>query len=345
MQVAKSKKDFSLTPDLSNATLSDFTLDCYNLVGPLEESVEYFKIFYHLSDEENWILLGDDETLHQLLQKLAPKTDPILYIKLEMPKKKPYSSYKSLSKVLQKFNYSSLGDVPQFFPQQISIPDGNKHLEACIEAIKRKLRTFCSDFQNESVSREFISPVLVTAALLVPGTRIYSEMFVIGDENQGRVDYSISGKGGLLCICEAKESDIRRGTATNIIQCQGALQENRRKQKGHELDYIYGIVTTALSWRYLILKSDGRGFQAGHMDTLPLVNTSIDNDKDLQAAVVKTVATIAWMLQNRVQVDEPPAKRQRIRETDITDDIRVTGRTIRKATRVPRRSKRIAKQS
>ena len=51
------------------------------------------------------------------------------------------------------------------------------------------------------------------------------------------------------------------GFAQNLIQCESALQVNKNKRKrksgeafGDDYDYIYGIVTTATEW-YFILHS------------------------------------------------------------------------------------------
>ncbi|CAJ0749424.1 5121_t:CDS:2, partial [Entrophospora sp. SA101] len=43
-----------------------------------------------------------------------------------------------------------------------------------------------------------------------------------------------------------KESDMKEGIAMNIVQLNSSLQENSRKRKQKkELNYTYGIVTTA----------------------------------------------------------------------------------------------------
>jgi len=62
-----------------------------------------------------------------------------------------------------------------------------------------KLRAIGDQSRNEAVCREFISPVLIAAALLVPGTQIDAERIITDDEGTGyerqRVDNSIF-KGG-----------------------------------------------------------------------------------------------------------------------------------------------------
>lgn len=57
---------------------------------------------------------------------------------------------------------------------------------------------------NEIARREFISAVLLSAVLLVPGTKLDVETSVIGEENQGRVAYSVLKGNELMCISEAE---------------------------------------------------------------------------------------------------------------------------------------------
>src|SRR5437879_4110652 len=62
-------------------------------------------------------------------------------------------------------------------------------------------------------------------------------------------------------------------------------------------------------WRITCISrysNNGKVSRAGYMDTFPLFTTPIDNDNDLRTAVKKTVATIAWMLQDQAQ---PSARR------------------------------------
>ena len=54
------------------------------------------------------------------------------------------------------------------------------------------------------------------------------------------------------------------GFAQNLVQCESALQVNKKNRKrksgdafGEDFDYIYGIVTTAPDWYFILFASDG----------------------------------------------------------------------------------------
>ena len=67
-----------------------------------------------------------------------------------------------------------------------------------------------------------------------------------------------------------------------------------------------------------------------------------NNDEGLQAAVRKTVATIAWMLQDLAQVGDKRQRMVSITQMEVKDEIGVTGQTIERvksATGVPRQGR------
>lgn len=55
-----------------------------------------------------------------------------------------------------------------------------------------------------------------------------------------------------------------------------------------------------------------------------------NNDEGLQAAVKKTVTTIAWMLQDLAQVSDKRQRMVRITQMEVKDEIDETGQTIEK---------------
>ena len=158
---------------------------------------------------------------------------------------------------------------------------------------------------------------------------IDAENTISGNENHGRVDYSISSKDEeLLCIAEAEEYKVNEGIAMNIMQYQGALQQARRKRKRgeNEFDYIYGITTTGKEWKYIIFTSENKIYKG--------VTQLIDLDRDklrvagyqdlLKESVKKTVTTIAWMLDSQANA-KTTSKRQRLealltKEVDIEEE-------------------------
>ena len=127
---------------------------------------------------------------------------------------------------------------------------------------------------------------------------------------------------------------MNEGIAMNLMQCNGALQQNKRKRKRADgFDYIYSVITNAVLWRYIILTNEGKIYRTEYEDMLPLSRLALNDDGDLRRAVTKTVGTIAWMLQDRTQVDEPIAKKQRVsaitipRRRPTASDVCVQGKT------------------
>jgi hypothetical protein len=57
---------------------------------------------------------------------------------------------------------------------------------------------------------------MLAAVLLAPGTWLDAERQVDGDDNWGRIDYSVLKDDQLLCVCEAKESNINAGFAVSL---------------------------------------------------------------------------------------------------------------------------------
>src|SRR5881392_2260588 len=60
----------------------------------------------------------------------------------------------------------------------------------------------------------------------------------------------------LICVTENKpERNLIEGFAQNIKQLESSFQTNMRKQKrddDDDFDYLYGIVTTARGWHFLL---------------------------------------------------------------------------------------------
>jgi hypothetical protein len=105
----------------------------------------------------------------------------------------------------------------------------------------------------------------------------------------------------------------------NLVQCEGSLDENKRKRKrsDDEFDYVYGVVTTGTRWWYTIFTSERGIYTTTNLDShfLPLSRKAVKDDAALRQSVKKIVSTIAWMLQDRAGVGEDAsAKRRRVEE-------------------------------
>ena len=295
------------------STVKQLIHSCHKELGLSEDqmAVRNDRLFYRESEVEPWQHLGEDDIYCGFLKQKIGVGKQDLRIRLKAAEKKTFSSYKNLNEVMNLYGYADFESIPTFALGQLHIEDKNAHITVCVETLKARLGSFGARFENEAISREFISPVLVAAVLLVPKTRIRAEISVATKVNKGRYDYSIYRDKELICICEAKEEKINAGYAMNIMQCQSALDENRRKRKrDDDFDFVYGIVATAERWYYTMVVSGKRLCVGDTNDTLPLTKKALTDDATLYKAVRKTVGKIAWMLQDRSV--EPAAKRQRV---------------------------------
>ncbi|CAB4488326.1 hypothetical protein RhiirA1_392064 [Rhizophagus irregularis] len=163
-----------------------------------------------------------------------------------------------------KFNIygSSLSAVPQFTPSSLSLTNDDDELQQCMNDIKRKLRnlgTLIPD-SNEAMRNEYISAILHAAIHIArretdKEISLLPQLQIVGDENCGRVDYTIISLEELICITESKRYLVNKGFIQNVIQCESALQTNRKKRKAGvafwDCEYLYGAITTATDWYFL----------------------------------------------------------------------------------------------
>ena len=316
-------RSFAQRLDLLNITLANFILDCLNKLGSTNKlrttgaTVDRLAILYKSVDGK-WLQLYDTDGLRTLLAKTDEGQE--LELKLEPSKLGRYSTWTNSEDALARFDiHVPLDDLAGFYPGKFDIPKKNSHLEHCIENVKEKIRGFRALLRDGASCREFITPVLLAAVLLVPSTRLDFEFRVVGDDNTGRVDYSVTKGTELICISEAKSTDMEEGTAMNLMQCQGALHLNKEKRKRDEFDYVYGVTTTGKTWRYIKLTSDNHVYRTQYEDFIPLNKYAIEDDTGLRAAIEKVIATITWMLEDRVKSDEPAVKRQRVNSVTKKD--------------------------
>ncbi|EXX62886.1 hypothetical protein RirG_157570 [Rhizophagus irregularis DAOM 197198w] len=195
----------------------------------------------------------DDKKHYDILRKqelLAPPYNfpggPAIKLAKEIKalKEKPkraFSSYRSLSEVLAKYDIdgNGIGTIRQFPPATYKLDDGDEELVQCIKEIKRRLGnmgTLLAD-SNEAMRCEYISTILHASLYIVK--RIISDkeltlvpqLEVVGEESTGRVDYAIKTLEELICITEGKLHQVTMGFAQNLVQCESALQVNKKNRK------------------------------------------------------------------------------------------------------------------
>lgn len=187
---------------------------------------------------------------------------------------------------------------------------------------------------NEAMRCEYISAILHASLYIVKRIITNKELTlapqleIVGEESTGRVDYTIKALEELLCITEGKQlCQVAMGFAQNLIQCESALEVNKKNRKrksddafGEDFDYIYGIVTTASEWYFILFTSDG--ISSTSKDPLNIrfsesaLKEESEEEKDLRKNVKRVMEVIVGLLKDRLECvdEEPDRKKARIEE-------------------------------
>jgi hypothetical protein len=247
-------------------------------------------------------------------------------------KLRSFSSYKTkkeLSEVLRKYGIDSneITKIPPFEPEPVDIDDEDEELEQCITEIKRRMGIIGSATgRSEAVRCEYISPILYASIYIAKritkkGITMDPQFEVVGEEASGRVDYAIKKVIGvvneeLIAITEGKQKDLVAGFMQNIMQLESSHHTNTRKRKASvafddEFDYLYGIVTTASDW-YFLMYTPERIYCSKDDYHIALNEKIMKDDAELRRGVKKVMGVIVGLLKDRVEVDDSPdSKRAR----------------------------------
>src|SRR3954449_6672164 len=185
---------------------------------------------------------------------------------------------------------------------------------------------------NEAMRCEYISAILYASLYIVKRITkkeltLAPQLEVVGEESTGRVDYAIKALEELICITEGKLHQVVMGFAQNLIQCESALQVNKNKRKrksgeafGDDYDYIYGIVTTATEWYFILFASDGISCTSKNPLNIRFTESALkegsEEEKELCKNVKRVMEVIVGLLKDRLESvdEEPDRKKARIEE-------------------------------
>ncbi|RIA98925.1 hypothetical protein C1645_731274 [Glomus cerebriforme] len=172
---------------------------------------------------------------------------------------------------------------------------------------------------NKAMCCKYISTILHTLLYVIKRITkkeeltLVSQLEVIGEESTGQVDYAIKTLEELICITEGKLHQVTIGFTQNLVQCESALQVNKKNRKcksekafGKDFDYIYGIVTTASDWYFILFTSDG----------ISTLKEGSEEEKDLCKNMKWIMKVIVGLLKDRLKYvgEEPDRKKARIEE-------------------------------
>ncbi|RHZ65476.1 hypothetical protein Glove_315g77 [Diversispora epigaea] len=243
---------------------------------------------------------------------------------LSKQKLKSFSSCKSLGdvkEVFNKFEYdeADINSILPFKPEISEIDSNDERFKHCIAEIKTKIETYGpASGSNEAERCHFISTILDLAILITrritkQKIRPRCQFEIIGNERTGRVDYAIKkvkdiGNEELIAITEAKQNDIEMGFGQNVLQLEASYQKNSKKRKApedfdNEFDYLYGIVTTATDW-YFILFTPEKFYRIEKKYHIEIEKDVLTDDSELCKDVKRVVEVLVSLLKDRVEVDD-----------------------------------------
>ncbi|CAG8713107.1 9989_t:CDS:2 [Cetraspora pellucida] len=136
------------------------------------------------------------------------------------------------------------------------------------------------------------------------------------------VDYAITEMKDLLCITEGKPRNVKIGYLQNIKQLESSFYMNKRKRtadeafNGGDYDYLYGIVSTAMNWHFIMFISDGIFYTSNSEYQINFTKKALKgNHKNLRDDIKQIISIIVELLKDRISAcDEPKSKKQCIQE-------------------------------
>ncbi|RHZ77399.1 hypothetical protein Glove_180g51 [Diversispora epigaea] len=242
---------------------------------------------------------------------------------LNKQKLKSFSSCKSLGEVKEVFNKfgydeADINSILPFKPEISEIDSNDERFKHCIAEIKTKIEIYSpAKGSNEAARCHFISTILDLAILITrritkQKIRPRCQFEIIGSERTGRVDYAIMkvkyiGNEELIAITEAKQKDIEMGFGQNVLQLEASYQKNSKKRKAdefdNEFDYLYGIVTTATDW-YFILFTPEKFYRIEEDYQIRINKDALMDDSKLCKDVKRVTEVLVSLLKDRVEVDD-----------------------------------------
>ncbi|RHZ67808.1 hypothetical protein Glove_299g95 [Diversispora epigaea] len=271
-----------------------------------------------------------EERLERYGFKIGPAITITSFIKeLKEQKMRNFSSYKTvdeLKEILHKYKVhgEDIINIKQFNPVFEEIDDHDQAFKRCMHEITLRLTNLETVTNvNEATRNVFITSIL-NASIAIARRLSHKEKIYIsyqkdisGDEAYGLVDYAIKGKEDLMCIIEGKSLDVKLGYLQNIVQLESAYQTNKKKRiaadhtfRDNDYDYLYGIVTTAVEWHFIMFTTDGLYCTSKKQYQINLTKMVIEEDFDaFRNSLKRVIGIIVGLLRDRVSVDNSPSSK------------------------------------
>jgi len=124
----------------------------------------------------------------------------------------------------------------------------------------------------------------------------------------------------IICITEGKQNQPGKGVAQNLMQCKSSCDMNlnmlKKKRKsdeafGSEYEYVYGIVTTATDWYFILHSTEAIYCTSKTEYRISLTEDALKDSTDLRKNVKRILEVIVGLLKDRVSASEEPANKKR----------------------------------
>ncbi|POG76360.1 hypothetical protein GLOIN_2v1557277 [Rhizophagus irregularis DAOM 181602=DAOM 197198] len=218
--------------------------------------------------------------------KLGPVTALVDFAKEYKEKKlRSFSSYKTkkeLNEMLCKYGIVS-GDItciPQFIPPTHTINESTPKFKLCIDNILRRIK---------NMGPVYISTILHTAVSILDDLVITPQANIIGEENTGRVDYTIKKiiselLKEIICITEGKQNQAT-------------------------------MVSTETDWYFILHSTEGIYSTSRTEYRISLTENALKDDTELRKNVKRVLEVIVGLLKDRaVGSEELATKKRHIKE-------------------------------
>ena len=119
-----------------------------------------------------------------------------------------------------------------------------KEVDHLYHELQRRATIFTLCSTSEYTMREFISPFLVSSALIAENIQLLCEKNILGSRANGKLDYLAYYKRFVICVTEAQEIELERGMGQTIAQmkacreafeAQLSFEKTRSKRKFPEV--------------------------------------------------------------------------------------------------------------
>ncbi|CAG8728341.1 17438_t:CDS:2, partial [Racocetra persica] len=299
--------------------------------APLFDTIPSTQIKLSLTPNDEYRNLGFSFGIASLLADFAEE--------LQEQKIRSFSSYKTLEELKDvprkyKVNGEEITSIKQFNPVFEEIDDDDKALDQCMNEITLRLSNLetMQTNANEATRCVFITSILNASLAIVRRLTNEEKIYmsyqknISGEEASGRVDYAIKGNEDLMCIAEGKPRNVEIGYLQNIMQLESAYQTNKKKRtadqafRDDDYDYLYGIVSTATEWHFIMFTTDGLYCTSKSEYPINLSKMALKEDLDsIRKGVRRVLGVIVGLLKDRISVDNSPARESIVQDIEIPE--------------------------